>query len=84
MEVLAGIAKAGADVGFILTGIRTALATAESRPAYYDPRREAIMSVLEKLDSEGLDHVADAAERAKQIQELKHTVKVLEKKQKGE
>jgi transcriptional regulator with XRE-family HTH domain len=78
-EYLARIAEAGADVGYILTGTRTPSVVREESPTY-DPRKKAILVMVEALNGEGLDHVQDAAERAKQMQDLKGKVAQLERK----
>jgi len=81
-EVLFSFTSIGADGGYILTGIRTPLVVGEGA-AHYDPRRAAIIAMVDKLDGDGLEHVQDAAEMAQQLQELKYEVKVLKNERKA-
>lgn len=80
-DYLARIAEAGVDVGYLLTGTRTPSAIREEG-SEYDVRKKAILDMVEELNGEGLDHVQDAAEMAKQVQDLKGKLARLERKPK--
>jgi len=79
-DYLARIAEVGVDVGYILTGTRTPSSAVREEGSTYDPRKQAILVMVEALNGEGLDHVQDAAEMAKQVQDLKGKVAQLEGK----
>lgn len=73
---LAAISEIGADVGYIVTGVRTpkpAAAIAEGGAEYRSvSKREArILDLLSDLPDEQVRQVQDAAEKEKQLKELR-------------
>jgi transcriptional regulator with XRE-family HTH domain len=93
MEVMAAIALAGADVQYILTGVRSVAPKApEPAPGYAvtEPSPDAgpmarkkakIHQMVDQIDSEkGLDAVQDELERIAEVKELKRRVAELEQK----
>jgi transcriptional regulator with XRE-family HTH domain len=84
-EYLARIAAAGADVGYILTGVRTpkpAAAIAEEGMEYrvVTKKQAAILDLIEDLDDKAVSQVQDVAENQKQFQEMKEELAELKKK----
>jgi transcriptional regulator with XRE-family HTH domain len=84
-DYLAKIAVAGADVAYILTGIRTPkppAAIAEEGMEYrvVTKKQAAILDIIEDLDDKAVSQVQDVAENQKQIKEIKEELAKLRKK----
>jgi len=82
MEVLAAIAAAGADVQYILTGVRTAGVT--EQPAGYEltPRKRKLLDLIEMLDEKGQEEIQEELEKIKRMKDLERELAELKRKAK--
>lgn len=73
-DFLTGIAATGADVQYILTGLRSVPAqmAQETPPEYVTlpPRKRALMALINMLDDAGTDEIRVAAEKIKKMKDL--------------
>lgn len=80
---LSRIVGAGADVAYILTGIRSVLAE-DAEPAVVmdmlSPKEKAMLDMFRTLDERAQYEVQVVAKKEKQFQELKQTVAELQRK----
>jgi len=79
---LAAIAAAGADVQYILTGVRTG--TAEPQGRYeLTPRKKKLLDLIEMLDEKGQEEIQEELEKIKRMKEMERELAELKKQAKG-
>lgn len=78
-EVLFAFAAAGADVQYILTGVRTGTAEPQARFAL-TPRKQKLLDLIEMLDEKGQEEIQEELEKIKRMKDLEREVAELKQR----
>jgi len=78
-EVLFSFAAAGADVQYILTGVRTVGMTEPPGGYELTPRKKKLLELIEMLDESGQEEIQEKLEKIKRMKELERELADLKK-----
>lgn len=82
-EVLFAFAAAGADVQYILTGVRMGAVTEPQARFALTPRKKKLLDLIEMLDEKGQEEIQEELEKIKRMKELEREVAELKQRAGG-